>query len=195
MELVEIQHGSAGLVFDPDGFRFSMLELPSGRIRDSVVFQSPFRAMYEGHEIVVSPNGGHAALFLFAGETEHAWELFALRPKLARRKGSPVATGRGEAPVFSPDSKYLVTASTAAIDWFDENVEFAELYVQTLATEEVKRYGLRVNASLEAGDDPEEWAQPNELVFEAPGLLRVTLPWDESATITIPPSGPVTFIR
>ena len=113
MELVEIQHGSAGLMFDPESFRFSMLELPSGRIRDSIVFQSPFRATCDGHEIVLSPNGGHAALFLFAGETEHAWELFALRPKLTRLKGSPIATGRTVA-MFSTRGKASPAAARSA---------------------------------------------------------------------------------
>lgn len=198
MSIVEIQHGSAGVVFDPEEFRISMLELPSGRIRESFAFRHPFQSHYAGHEIVCAPNGGVAALFLYSDKNEHGWELFSLRPKLARLKGLPRAFGISDPPVFSRDSKYLVTTGTREIRWVDEGgvklVEWAELIVQNLADGETKHYGLRVPASLDH-DAPERWPQPNELVFESPDRLRMTLPWDATATIAIPPAGAVTLER
>jgi hypothetical protein len=75
-----------------------------------------------GLELVVSPDERIAALFVYSGQSQQGWELFALDPIAADPRKAlrwvsslPYVKGEGMAPVFSPDGRWLVMAVTA--DW------------------------------------------------------------------------------
>ena len=184
------------LQFDASTFRFSVLD-KSGAEREGLVLERPCEG-YGGHEVVSSPDGEYAALYLYSGESEQGWELFRLTPKLCRLQGLPYVFGSGDPPLFSPGSEYLVMPSTGEMRFidgqgsafdeveFDEldasqrserewTVEWAQLHVQTIATGAVIRHALRAEFPKSAWkEDPLEWEWPTDLAFVAPDQLQMT---------------------
>lgn len=67
-----------------------------------------------GVELVVSGDERWVAVFVFSGQSEQGWELFALEPVLGLASRRPYEQGEGRAPRFSPDSRWLVMAMTAS---------------------------------------------------------------------------------
>ncbi len=76
---------------------------------------------YGGHELVVSPHGLYLALFLYSGQSEVGYELFALQPTLQHLGGLPYVFGEGEAPVFSADDRWLAMMWETYNDWSSDD--------------------------------------------------------------------------
>ncbi len=67
---------------------------------------------YGGHEIVLSKSERYLALFLWSGQSEVGYELFANRPALAHLSSFPYTYGMGLGPAFSSDESLFAMAWT-----------------------------------------------------------------------------------
>lgn len=67
---------------------------------------------YGGHEIVLSEGERYLALFLWSGQSEVGYELFASRPTLTHIASFPYTYGMGLGPVFSSEERLLAMAWT-----------------------------------------------------------------------------------
>jgi hypothetical protein len=167
------------------------------------------RGNFGGSELVVSPDQRLAALFIYSGQSEVGYELFGLEPTLQRLGGLPYVHGDGGAPLFSPDGRWLVLATTTVPrvrgtgEYAEEVlvphasgeflVDWAQLFVHPLPDGPIER--LDVGMCIAASTDPDamlEWRTydglrfkgPDCLVFEGPGV---------SSEIKLPASGRITL--
>src|SRR4249919_3808023 len=73
------------------------------------------QAGYGGSEIIVAPDERHIALFVYSGQSQVGYELFALDVTTATVKQvgrMPYIHGHGDAPRFSPDGRWLALLAT-----------------------------------------------------------------------------------
>lgn len=162
-----------------------------------------------GGELVVAPDQRHAALWIYSGQSEVGYELFALVPALRHLGGLPYVHGEGVAPVWSPDSRFLamlvgITPCVHGTDaWAEElldpqaqgqlDVDIAELVVQDIVGGRAPRRA-KVHARIPASLDPDafsEWTfyEPLELL----GGVRVAfaVPWGAQVEVDLPPPGAI----
>jgi hypothetical protein len=200
------------LRFDPHRFRLSSIDRVSGAELEGVSFKNAFFGNFAGHEIVVSPDGAFAALFLYSGQSEVGWELFALLPRLKRLRGLPLQFGHADRPVFSPDSCYLIMAATSTMKFTDRRgqsfdeveideqeriskpwlVEWADLWVQELPAHSPRRFRVAVRLPAGFEDDPCEWeiGRPRFLTGRR---LALKMPWGTVAVQVPPPRPKIVF--
>lgn len=89
------------------------LEVISERAGESERVRLPYpQSGYGGHEIVLSAAERFLAVFLWSGQSEVGYELFAYRPTLAHIGSFPYTYGIGLGPVFSSDERLLAMAWT-----------------------------------------------------------------------------------
>jgi hypothetical protein len=143
---------------------------------------------YGGHEIVVSPDGATVAVFVYSGQSDSWYELFALEPVLRHVGALPSVFGEGLAPTFSVDGRFLAFANVfdpylgdhtppAEVDW-------VELWVHALPDGPVERCLVRV--ALEAGaPGAEDGAYPAPPRFGPVGVI-LDCPWGLSVVIPLP---------
>jgi hypothetical protein len=161
------------------------------------------RAGYGGHELVVSPDESLLAVYLFSGQSEQGWELFALAPELRHLGGLPYARGEGDAPQFSPDGAWLAMLVAVPVRVRDSDddfeavsdpqrddvvlVDWAHLHIQRVPAGEIERHalGVRVPRSLDP-DELGEWRTYEAMRFVAADCLELTMPWGERITCSLP---------
>lgn len=185
-----------------------VVSFDSSETRGTIVLPYP-HAGYGGHELVVSPDESHVALYLYSGQSEQGWELFSLSPELRHVGGLPYVNGEGDAPQFSPDGQWL--AMCVAVerrvhgtdDDFEEvcdpdaddsvMVEWARLYVQHVSSTELSSQAVcvRVPRALDP-DEVNEWATYDSMRFVSPTSLELTTPWQERIACSLPLSGILT---
>lgn len=166
-------------------------------------------AGYGGGELVVSPDQRHAALFVFSGQSEVGYELFALTPQLRHLGGLPYVHGEGDAPVFSPDGTWLAMViacfpivrgtETYAEDALDPDaegtvlVDWAAIYTQRLPDGPIERVDIGTTISRSTDpDDLGEWELHGVVSFAAHGTLMIELPWGEALEVELPVLEPIT---
>ena len=169
-------------------------------------------AGYGGSELVVSPDQRWAALFVYSGQSDQGYELFALEPALKRVGGLPYVYGEGTVPVFSPDSRWLAMVMTTeqrvrdSGDYAEEILEddaegdvfvdWAKLYAQQLPDGPINNapVGTTIARSM-SYDDLCEWNLYNAIAYTANDRLSIKLPWGGKADVKLPLSGPITTPR
>lgn len=67
---------------------------------------------YGGHELVLSASERYLALFLWSGQSEVGYELFAYRPTLTHIGSFPYTYGMALGPAFSSDERLFAMAWT-----------------------------------------------------------------------------------
>ncbi len=190
------------------------VELERNGAVSRVVLPMP-RKGYGGHELVVAPDEQHAALYLFSGQSEQGWELFALTPTLQHRVGLPMTFGEGSAPVFSSDGHWLVMwVATGAFladgdgandlhfdDVHDAEsdarcvLEWSRLYVQRLADEAVASTPILCDVPRRLDPDTvADWNTYDALRFVDALTLELTMPWGAKVQVALSlaePSAPI----
>lgn len=164
-------------------------------------------AGYGGHEIVVSPDETYAAVFLYSGQSEVGYELFEVKPSLRHLASMPYVFGEGDAPVFSPNGKFIAMAY-AVNGWLDPAdfmedlndkwrflIRWSEIHLRCIESGEEAVCSVNV---LPGSREQEESIYPTirfksdtELELEVPwfGPILFCLPLSESMTIEGPTQG------
>lgn len=166
-----------------------------------------------GMELIVSPDERYAALFVYSGQAEQGWELFAIdaeaQPALRHVSRLPYVHGEGLAPVFSPDSRMLAMVVTSvpcergtgedAEALLDPEargevlIDWAVLYAQRIPDGQIEAspIGTWVRRSM----NPDEllgWDLYESIRFVSPNRLVLPLPWGGTLDLLLPLGGPVT---
>lgn len=158
-----------------------------------------------GGELVVAPDGRHAALWIYSGQSEVGYELFSLVPALRHLGGLPYVLGEGAAPVWSPDSRFLamlvgtspaVHGSGASVeDLLDPHaqgeldVDIAELVVQDV-TAGTPPARATIHARIPASLDPDvfaEWTFYDPVRFAGDARVGFSVPWGAEVEVDLPP--------
>ena len=175
-----------------------------------------------GTEIVISPGQRYAALYHYSGQSEEGYNAFRIWPRL-EYVGGWDECGEGEAPVFSPASRYLAHIlmtrrgflspsgeADSEFDFFEVPdtrplvFEYADLRIHELPDGGIKRYPLRVHLPndfdrflAEQGSSAEEWLGESfltKLEFVSPRVLRIQCTeLAEPVEVKLPITGPVVF--
>lgn len=89
------------------------LEVISERAGETQRVRLPYpQAGYGGHELLLSASESYLALFLWSGQSEVGYELFAHRPTLAHISSFPYTYGMALGPAFSSDERLFAMAWT-----------------------------------------------------------------------------------
>jgi hypothetical protein len=159
-----------------------------------------------GEELVVSLDERWAALFLYSGQSEVGWELFALDPLRHVGGTGGYLRGTGDAPRFSPDGNWLVMG-IAVTPMVRGTSEYAEEALDGGAGEIVVDWGALYTQRVPSGPivvtpigtpiprslDPDVvagWALYDALVVDDDRVV-IQLGWATAET-PLPASGPVT---
>lgn len=177
----------------------------AGGATGEVVLPYP-RLGYGGHELIVSPEEDHLALYLFSGQSEQGWELFSLVPELRHAGSLPYVEGEGDPPQFSPDGQWLAMLVAVAPrvrdtgDYFESTsdasagdtvvVDWARLYVQHLPDRDIMSHavGANVPRSLDP-DDVCDWTTYDSMRFVTATTLELRMPWHERLVCSLPATG------
>lgn len=175
--------------------------------RQQVVLPVPSSG-YGGSELVVSPDQRWAALFIYSGQSEAGYELFALEPALAHVGQLPYVRGEGTVPVFSPDSQWLVMVTTNqrrvrgtgeyAEEVLGEGegevlIDWATVHVQRVTDGPVVSTAIGTPVPRATSyDEVAEWTLDNATTFPSNDRIAIQLPWGERIEIALPLSGPIT---
>lgn len=161
-----------------------------------------------GGAMIVSPDETHAALYVFSGQSQQGYELFALEPELRHLGGLPYVVGEGGVPVFSPDGRWIVmfVGTIVKVHGTDEHaedrldpdaegdlhVDFAELIVQALPDRSFVR--VPVHTRIPASYDPDgfhEWDHYESPRFVADARVALPMPAGDDVEVGLPPRGPI----
>jgi hypothetical protein len=110
----------------------------AGEAQASFTLPSQFCGNFGGSEIVFSPRGGFAAIFMHSGQSEQGYELFAVAGEVRHLGGVPYAIGAGGPPVFAPDDSRVVLVNFRGGEGYSDEadgrarVHYSRVYVQTL---------------------------------------------------------------
>lgn len=169
----------------------------AGEERARVELSSPVQGI-GGTELFLSREERYLALFVFSGQGEVGYELFALRPALRHIGGLPYVRGAGFGPAFSADETQIGLATTlnsglvveeAELDAderlaSDALLEWVEVRVHTIETGAIEL--CTVSAQLCAGfpreGDDSYW--PSRL--EIAGEVRFDTGWGAEVRIPLP---------
>jgi hypothetical protein len=156
-----------------------------------------------GMELAVSPDSTWAALWLYSGQSEEGYELFAL-PGLNRIGGLLYEAGTGGSPcVFSPDGKWLALMVEPDPLWWSTRddrdwdtpaeggeVHWATLFLHRQGAKAPKLHPVLVD--LPAGYCFDEKLQgstyPEHVHFVDDGRLCFDLPWGGTTAVALPPA-------
>lgn len=159
-----------------------------------------------GYELFLSREERWLALFLYSGQSEVGYEVFALEPALRRVGGLPYVHGTGDGPTFSADEARLVFATTinsglvadeAELDdderlLSDEVLDWAEVRVHELETGAIDRCTVRavLPRGLPFEGDDSYWPSnlaviDGEVCFDTGWGQRVHIPLPMPASITV----------
>ncbi len=139
-----------------------------------------------GHKVVVSPRETHAAVWLFSGQSEVGYELFALTPKLMHLGGLPYHFGHSEAPVFSSDNAWLALATTVngTLDPFDE-APWGVLFWQSLLSSPAPPHRCALEVVSKTDEDQVDALEHDfepKIQFDHDSLV-VLAPWGEKRVV------------
>lgn len=147
-----------------------------------------------GEEFIVSDDGCYLALFLNSGQSEVGYELFELEPQLRRLSGLPYVWGEGNAPIFSPGSKWIAIASAV-----NPHLRLDELVEDSVSTIDVQSWAeLRVQgvphgdlalcarSLTPAADYDLDDALYPEIEFISDDQILLKTPWETEFTIDLP---------
>jgi hypothetical protein len=147
-------------------------------------------AGYGGHEVVMSASGRHVALYLFSGQSEFAWELFELEPRLRHVGGLPYVFGVGHPPVFSNDETSLAVVSTTRDIGPDDDdpgsvvVDWAEVRVLSLPDGPISLCEIRLEFDAPPAEREPEY--PRVAAVQAGEGVTLELPWGGECRIPLP---------
>lgn len=176
-------------------------------------------AGYGGSEVVVSPDERTAAMFVYSGQSQVAYELFRIDAKkgsIERVSGMPYEVGEGGAPVFSPDGRWLVMLASAGPyeretgehleDLLDPEADegdaivadLAQLFVQAIPNigrpSTIERHfvgaAIRKNANFDA---IASWDVYDTLSFSPEGRLVLAPKWATRVELDMPIAGEITL--
>lgn len=178
-----------------------------GEARQQVVLPVPSSG-YGGSELVVSPDQRWAALFIYSGQSEQGYELFALEPTLVHVGGLPYVQGEGTVPVFSPDSRWLAMVMTTGPrvrgtgEYAEEVlgdgegdvlIDWATVHVQRMPDGPIISVVLGTPVSRATNyEDVAEWTLHDAITFTAKDRLAIELPWGDHVEVAAPPAEPIT---
>lgn len=162
-----------------------------------------------GIELVVSPDERYVAVFLYSGQSSQGYELVALQPVLARVGGLAEIHGHGNAPMFSPDGRWLVSLIDSAPmvrgtgEYFEDIqdatadervvVDWARLYTQRVDEPEPTRVAVGVVLPRATEVDVlGEWSPYDAVRFAADDVVELRMPWGERLARGLPVQGPIT---
>lgn len=177
-------------------------------VRYEVARPAPMQGL-GGRELVVSPDEQYAALFVYSGQSEQGWVLFAVSPDdelhpIRYMSSLPYVHGQGMAPAFSPDSRWLVMAVTGgwvtsdgvdaedALDGGEGRVllEWARIYAQQLPGGPVGTTAICTWIDRRSDpDDVFDWHFAAPPRFEGDRAM-LELPWAQCLDVTLPLEGP-----
>lgn len=163
-----------------------------------------------GQELVISPDERYAAMFVYSGQSEQGYELFALEPMLRHVRSVGYFEGEGDAPRFSPDGHWLVMVTTVVPTVRDTEeyaeevlgdssvpghvlVDWAEVVVQPVPDGDP--IAVAVGTLLPRGFDVDtfsEWSLHGAWQFSDADGVTVVLRWGGGLKVELPPAGPVT---
>lgn len=164
-----------------------------------------------GASLVVSPDERHAALWVYTGQAEQEHRLFALMP-FALVRAVAQYRGMSDAPVFSPDGRWLVTfvateprvratgdhyEDAFAEDATDEVVvDFATLLVQAVPGGEVRERAVGVTVLRSCDPDiVTGWHTHGGLAMLDTSTALLRLPSGEQLAVDLGAEGPVAGTR
>jgi len=155
--------------------------------------------------------GEFAAFFHYDGQGAQGYEVFELQPTPAHLGGLPETLGESDAPVFSPDGRWLVmfsrehTAMVRGTDtsfeevWDPEDdtpvlVDWAELFVQKLPGADIDRVrvGVEIPRSRDYEQEVSQWATYEAVRFDSADVVTLVMPWGEELRVPLPATGAVT---
>lgn len=178
---------------------------------------------YGGHELVVSRDERHAALFLYSGQSEVGFELFALGAKLRRIFSLPYELGDADPPRFSADATWLVmlVRTHGGHGWYDDSdnlydhaapppadvpatgdprvwrLPWAELHALHVPTRTPSRAAITIesHAPPTRAELDAAWSTQGRLVAVDAEAAELLLPWNEPLRIPLPPNRWLTAIH
>ncbi|MEM6996875.1 MAG: hypothetical protein AAF721_40610 [Myxococcota bacterium] len=156
-----------------------------------------------GMELVLSPDERYAALHVYSGQSTQGFELVRLAPELSRLGGLPDTYGHGDAPVFSPDGRWLVSLMTSEcrVRGTDQHfevlqdehattrvvVDWAQLPVLRLPDAVVQTFAVGVEIPLCTDiERVHEFAAYGAVGFADDGAVVLRMPWGEHLRVALP---------
>lgn len=169
----------------------------------SFTLPSQFCGNFGGSEIVFSPRGGFAAIFMHSGQSEQGYELFAVAREVRHLGGVPFAFGVGGPPVFAPDDGRVLFVNYRSGDVYcdDEDlrsrVRYAQVYVQPLRPSGPPRVcDLIVEvAASEASVLVDDYRGPYGLRFTGPDAVSMRIAGGGRAVGVVPDGGELVVRR
>jgi hypothetical protein len=164
---------------------------------------------YGGHELLLSPDERYLALWLYSGQSEIGYELFAF-PRLEHLHSFGYVLGEGNGPAFSPDDRFLALAwstnpGLVLVDLPDMpahpgvsphpiTIEWAQLRLHDLVDDTATTCTISVDlpAGFPVETDDSYWPEhlaltADEIRFHAwNDLVRIPLPLPPTITICGP---------
>lgn len=165
--------------------------------------------MSGGHEFVVSSDERYLALFLYSGQSSQGFELFTLQPTFAHVGGVPETHGHGDAPMYSPDGRWLVMFMDSDYrvrgtdedfeDLYDEQSDARAVldwaYLHVLRLPELTVHSVAVGAEIPLSTDPDvynEWETYDAVRFASDDVVVVRMPQGLEISVPLPPEGAIT---
>ncbi len=163
----------------------------TGRALARFTLASPFHGNFGGSQIVISPGGAFAALYMHSGQSEQGYELFAVGGEIRRLAGVSFAVGHGGPPIFAPDEGRLVLVNfwpggVHRVDATGRLVAYAELFTQSLRPEEPPRRHRLIVDSPDPAALGRDFHGPRKIRFVGADALSFTLPGDLRAVVALP---------
>jgi len=189
--------------FTAEGQLLVMVLAESGGELASFTLPTRFHGNFGGSEIVFSPRGGFAAIFMHSGQSEQGYELFAVAGEVRHLGGVPFVIGAGGPPVFAPDDRRVIFVNFrgVAASWSDDDqgarVNYAQVFVQSLDPPEPPRMSdliVELTAS-EAEALAEDHRGPYGLRFTGPDALSIRLGGGGRAVGVLPEAGDLVMRR
>lgn len=174
-----------------------------GEALASFTLASQFCGNFGGSEIVFSPRGGFAAIFMHSGQSEQGYELFAVAGEVRHLGGVPYAIGMGGPPVFAPDDSRVVFLNFRSGEVYcDEadgraRINYSRVYVQPLrpwGPPRVRDLIVEV-ASGEAAALIDDYRGPYGLRFTGPDAVSIRIAGGGRAVGVVPVDGDLVVRR
>ncbi len=169
----------------------------------SFTLPSQFCGNFGGSEIVFSPRGEFAAIFMHSGQSEQGYELFAVAGEVRHLGGVPFAIGSGGPPVFAPDDSRVVLLNFRSGEVYcDEadgraRINYSRVYVQPLRPSGPPRVcDLIVEvAASEADVLVDDYSGPYGLRFTGPDAVSIRIAGGGRAVGVVPDVGDILVRR
>lgn len=163
----------------------------AGRALARFALASPFHGNFGGSQIVISPGGAFAALYMHSGQSEQGYELFAVSGEIRRLAGVPFAVGHGGPPIFAPDESRLALVNfwpgaVHRVGAQGLRVAYAELFIQSLNPAEPPRRHLVLVDAPDPAPLERDFHGPRQVRFVGAAALSFALPGGVQALVALP---------